>query len=325
MVDKKLTVYRVRDETTGKLAYMSQGELDAHPGQWKKLGTVLQTGGGRFLTVGGEEAVELGLAWGVVSSRADIEARYPRLQGELLLLEPGAIDTAVQILNSPWITGLLLVLGLVGLYLEFSSPGIGLGGLLAAVCFATFFWSHFLGGTANWLAAVLFLLGVGFLAVEMFILPGFAVAGIAGIVLLIASLVLAMQGFFIPHSPHELAMLTQTLLVVFFSGLSFTVAAMVISKRFGSVPLLGRLLLAPPEPAPAGSGADMASGLPTESPIAVGQLGVAQSALRPGGKARFGNRYADVVADGAFITKGTRVKIVYISGNRVVVNEVEGP
>ena len=274
--------------------------------------------------MGGEEAVELGLARGLVSSRADIEARYARLQGELLLLEPGAIDTAVQILNSPWITGLLLVLGLVGIYLEFNSPGIGLGGLLAAVCFATFFWSHFLGGTANWLAAVLFLLGVGFLAVEMFILPGFAVAGIAGIVLLIASLVLAMQGFFIPHSPHELAMLTQTLLVVFFSGLSFAVAAMVISKRFGSVPLLRRLLLAPPEPSPAGSGIDMASGLPTESPIAVGQVGVAQSALRPGGKARFGNRYADVVADGAFITKGTRVKIVHISGNRVVVNEVEG-
>ena len=70
MVDKNLTVYRVRNETTGKLAYMSQRDLDAHPGRWKQLGTVPQTGGGRFFTVGGEEAVELGLARGLVSSRA---------------------------------------------------------------------------------------------------------------------------------------------------------------------------------------------------------------------------------------------------------------
>ena len=41
--------------------------------------------------------------------------------------------------------------------------------------------------------------------------------------------------------------------------------------------------------------------------------------MRPGGKARFGNRYVDVVTDGTFITKGSRVRIVEITGNRVVV------
>ena len=110
----------------------------------------------------------------------------------------------MQFLNSPWITGLLLVLGLIGLYLEFSSPGIGFGGLLAAVCFAIFFWSHFFGNPAAWLAVVLFLLGIAFVAVELFILPGFAVAGLAGAILIIASVVLAIQGFFVPKSPQDL-------------------------------------------------------------------------------------------------------------------------
>ena len=239
----KLTVYRVQKLKTGKTAYMSQREIDADPGQWQKLGTVPQTGGGRFFTVNGRNAVKLGLAQGLASNRAELAARYP-LEGELLVLEPGVIDTIVQILNSPWITGLLLVVGLIGLYLEFSSPGIGFGGLLAAACFVTFFWSHFFGNPAAWLAVVLFLLGMAFVAVELFVLPGFAVAGLAGAILMIAGVVLAIQGFFIPKTPQDLATLTQTVLVIFFSGLTFTVAAVFISKRFGSLPMFSRLVLA---------------------------------------------------------------------------------
>jgi membrane-bound serine protease (ClpP class) len=333
MVDKKLIVYRFENEKTGKLDYVSQRDLDAHPDQWKQwkqLGRVAQSGGDRFLTVSGKDGVELGLARGVASSRAEVKARYP-LEGELLVLEPGGIDTAVQILNSSWITALLLIIGLVGLYMEFSSPGIGIGGLLAAICFATFFWSHFLGGTASRLAAVLFLLGMTCLAVELFILPGFAVGGIVGAVLIIASLILAIQGFFIPQTSEDLATLMQTLVVVFCSGVSFVVAAVFISKRFGSLPLFRRLMLPPPEPADVprvalagalGATADAVLG-PQAPPIALGQTGIAQSALRPAGKARFGNRYVDVVTDGTFIATGSRVKVVRIGDNRVVVEEAE--
>ena len=253
-------------------------------------------------------------------------------EGDLLVLEPGAVDTLVQIINSPWITGLLLVVGLIGLYLEFSTPGIGVGGLLAAICFVTFFWSHFLGNPVAWLSVVLFLLGVACLAVELFVLPGFAVAGLVGAILMIGGVVLAIQGFFIPKTPRDLATLMQTVLVIFFSGLSFVVAAVFISKRFGSLPIFSRLMLPPPEPVPAGGrlpvGQDGAAGggppgLPSGPPIAVGRIGIAQSTLRPGGKARFGNHYADVVTDGTFITKGSRVKIIEIVGNRVVVGEAD--
>ena len=162
-------------------------------------------------------------------------------------LEPGSLQTTVQILNSPWITGLLLVAGLVGLYIEFTSPGVGFGGLLAACCFVAFFWSHFLGGTANWLAAALFLLGIAFLAVELFILPGFAVAGLLGVVLVFSGLLLAMQGFFIPHTSQELTTLAHSMLVVLFAGAAFVVAAAAISKRMGSLPVFSRLMLPPPE------------------------------------------------------------------------------
>ncbi len=329
MVDMKLTVYHVQNVKTGKMACMSQREIDAEPDQWRRLAPVPQTGGGRFFTVNGQEAVKLGLAKEMASSRAELAARYP-LEGQLLVLEPSVIDTIVQILNSPWITSLLLVVGLIGLYIEFSSPGIGFGGLLAAVCFATFFWSHFLGNPAAWLALILFMLGMAFVAVELFVLPGFAVAGLAGAILMIAGVALAIQGFFIPQTPQDLATLTQTALVIFISGLTFAVAAVYISKRLGSLPLFSRLVLAPPEPAGAhaalSAGQDRAAAAPgrqAELPVGVGRIGIAQSTLRPGGKARFGNQYVDVITDGDFIVKGSRVRIVEISGNRVVVRGVD--
>ncbi len=327
MVDKKLVVYRVENVKTHKPAYMSQGELDAQPGEWKKLGVVPQSGNGRFLTVIGKEAVELGLAQAIASSRDELRARY-NLEGELPTLEPGALDTAVQILNWPFITGLLLVVGLTGLYIEFTSPGVGFGGLLAAVCFTAFFWSHFLGGTATWLAAALFLLGVAFLAVELFILPGFAVAGLLGAVLVLAGLLMAMQGFFIPHTSQELTTLAQSMLVVFVAGAAFVVAAAAVSKRMGSLPVFSRLMLPPPEPAAAGlSEVARADGpqVRDEEPLpAIGLVGVAESDLRPGGKARFGRRRLDVVTDGEFLPKGSRIVVVQISGNRLVVSEASG-
>ena len=243
------------------------------------------------------------------------------------MLEPGVIDTIVQILNSPWITGLLLVVGLIGLYLEFSSPGIGFGGLLAAVCFAIFFWSHFFGNPAAWLAVVLFLLGMAFVAVELFVLPGFAVAGLAGAILMIASVVLAIQGFFIPKTPQDLNTLTQTVLVIFFSGVTFAVAAVYISKRFGSLPLFRRLVLAPPEPArpAAARWTDRAAagprGTQAELPIAVGRIGIAQSTLLPAARPASATSMSTSSPTATFIVKGSRVRIVEISGNRVVVTE----
>ena len=102
-----------------------------------------------------------------------------------------------------WVTGLLFVVGLVALYVEVSTPGLGLGGLVSLLCFALFFWSRFLGGTAEVLEIVLFLTGVAFLAVEIFVLPGFGVAGITGLLLMLAGVLMASQTFLIPETKRE--------------------------------------------------------------------------------------------------------------------------
>jgi membrane-bound serine protease (ClpP class) len=111
--------------------------------------------------------------------------------------------------------------------------------------------------------------------------------------LLLVSLVLAGQNFVVPNTGRQLATLTNTLLVVMGSGAVFAVAAYALSSYFGKIPILGRLTLEPPDP-DAGTGPATPRAARTDSlrhfGVEIGDLGVADSPLRPAGKARFGDR-----------------------------------
>jgi len=328
MVDMDLVVYRVENSKTGRTAFMTDHEIDSsdQPADWKKIKSVHESRKGKFLEVNGARAVELGLAEANLATRDQLEKRYELPQGFTELKWTG-VDTAVYILNLPVVTGLLFVVGLIALYIEFMSPGIGVGGLTAVLCFALFFWSRFLGGTAGWLEVVLFAAGLMFLAAELFVIPGFGVSGVTGILLLLASVIMASQGFVIPETPRQLATMTTTLLVVALSGAIVVAAAVVLSSRMGTLPVFNRLVLKPPAPDdPAreqlAAAAAEGGGPAGQGELKIGDCGVAQTALRPAGKARFGNRYADVVTDSEFINKLSRVEIVEIIGNRMVVREI---
>ena len=182
MVDMDLVVYRVTNKKTGQITFMSQHEIDSseNPDVWDKGPPVLESRAGSFLEVNGDRAVELHLAAATAASLADLEQRYPLTTPPLIMLRRTALDTAVDVLNLPLVTGLLFVIGAIALYVELSAPGIGIGGLISGLCFTLFFWSRFLGGTAGWLEVILVLAGVAFLAVELFVIPGFGVAGVTG-------------------------------------------------------------------------------------------------------------------------------------------------
>jgi membrane-bound serine protease (ClpP class) len=322
MIDRDLEVFRVRNRQDGQEKFMSEKQIaaDPNPGDWEKLNLVVESQKGRFLTVDGERAVELGLAQGIASTRQELKARY-QIKGELPVLEYTAVDTALYILNTQCVTGLLLVIGLIALYVELSAPGIGLGGLVALLCFAIFFWSRILGGTAGWLEAVLFAVGVLFLLVELFLLPGFGVAGLAGLVLLLVSLIMANQTFGFPQKAWQWEQVRDTMIVLFASGVVFTVVAVWFSAHFGAVPLLSRITLRPPD-STGGAAAGGTTAGAAAAALSVGDVGVAFSALRPAGKARFGDQRVNVVTESAFLKKGTKVQIIEIAGKRILVREV---
>ena len=99
----------------------------------------------------------------------------------------------------------------------------------------------------------------------------------------------------------------------------FIIVAVVLTRQMDSVPLLNRLLLAPPDAEAAKSSANPTGG----SGPAVGDAGVAHTPLRPGGKARFGERVIAVLTRGDFLNRGTPIRVVRVTGNQVLVEAAE--
>lgn len=323
MVDMDCEVFRVKNQRTGAIEFLSEKEIETSPDkdQLEKLGLVLESQKGRFLTVSGKRAVELQLAAATVDSAAEMKARFA-VEGGWREYRVDNVDRAVYVLNLWWVTALLLVCGMVGLFKELAAPGTFLGISIAALCFALFFWSRYLSGTAGMLELLLFVAGVAFLAMELFVLPGFGVAGVLGIGLLLGSLVLACQSFVVPQTEHQLFTLSTSVMLVAGSSLVFLVVAAVMLNYIGSLPLFNRLMLAPPASAEPIAVAGESDSLAAALPVQVGDVGVADGPLRPSGRARFGGTPLDVVSDGHFIDNGTAVRVVAASPQRIVVQEI---
>ena len=143
---------------------------------------------------------------------------------------------------------MLLLIGGAALYAELQSPGIGLGGLISALCFLLYFWLAYLGGTAGWLEVLLFLAGMVCLLLEVFVLPGVGVFGLAGGLLVISSLVLASQTFVLPRNAYQMAQVRNSLLLLTTAGAGVVVLAVLINRYLPHAPMFNRMMLAPPTP-----------------------------------------------------------------------------
>jgi membrane-bound serine protease (ClpP class) len=207
---------------------------------------------------------------------------------------------------------------------ELSAPGVGIGGLTAGLCFALFFWSRVLGGTAGWLEVLLFSAGIIFLAVELFVIPGFGITGITGILLMLAAVVLASQEFALPTTNAQLITTSTSTLTTLLAGVIGFIVCAITLRHMEAIPVLNRLMLKPPRPDIATEeviDSDGKSWPAADASIQIGDWGVATTLLRPGGKAQFGDLVLDVVSEGAFIQPDVQVRIVEMQGHRIVVEK----
>jgi membrane-bound ClpP family serine protease len=203
--------------------------------------------------------------------------------------------------------------------MELKMPGTTVPGVLAAICFVLFFWAYSFVGQFTLLAVLLFILGLVLIGLEIFVLPGFGFTGIAGIVLLISSLVLVTLEH-MPQTSQDWANLGATFGTFGFSLVAALVAAFVLAWYLPSIPYANRLVLQPPGEDGADAGPD--SQAPLVNPGLLGAMGVAATPLRPAGKAQIGDDFLDVVAEGDYVEPGKRVQIIEIEGNRIVVKEI---
>lgn len=330
MVDMNTTVYRVIRTADGSEWFLNEAELNAlaDPQAYEKKEPVLEARPDTFLTVGGQRAVQLKLAEGIAKDRTGLFTALGSSK-PIEELRPNWVDRTIYILNFPLITAALLVIGLVALYFEFSIPGLGIGGIISIVCFGIFFWSHFLGGTAGWLEVLMFLLGFSLLAVELFILPGFGVSGISGIILILAALTMALQDFAMPTDAQQWQQTSRSLLLIL-STFAFVIVAVATLIRYANViPAFRGLTLQPPV---SEEGAPPVVTLLTQSAAAhpstsnylpnPGDKGVAESVLRPAGKANFNDCIVDVMSEGDYIDANTPIVVVKRQAQLVFVRKI---
>jgi membrane-bound serine protease (ClpP class) len=323
MLNRELRIYRAESvKGDSAVRFLSEEEVRADrqgEQRWGNLKTVKAEG--KYLALDAETARDWDVSRTTAASFEELCEQEGLQSADVRTADSDWLDDLADFLRDPWTSVVLVMLGITCLILELKMPGVVLPGVIAAVCFVLFFWSHSqLNGQITWLAILLFVLGLLLIALEVFVLPGFGVAGISGTVLVVGSLGLVAYGHW-PHGNEEWVAFGHQLGPFGLSILGALVAAFVLARYLPSIPYVNRLILQP-----AGETEEGIQSAPdpmhAELAALLGAIGVAATPLRPAGKAQFGDAFVDVVAEGGYVVPGTRVQVIEIEGNRVVVKEV---
>lgn len=263
---------------------------------------------GRLLTLSTSEALKVGYARGEAVDLSAVLYAIGDGESTVVNMAPNWAELAVRFLTNPLVSPLLLSLGMLGLIFEIKTGAFGLGGLISMMSLGLFFGSSLLLGLAGWEEVLLLGLGIIALGIEVFLLPGFGIAGVIGIVLIAASMLLALVG-----STPSSADLLQAAAVL---GASVVVTGAVLVTWIRHLPYSERwsgLFLR----ASTDAGEGFVSALPR--PELVGRTGRAVTDLRPSGTASFEDERLDVVTEGEFVKAGTTITVVRSDGYRHVV------
>ncbi len=232
-------------------------------------------------------------------------------------------EALARFMSASWVRGLLITVFLICIFIEMFSPGVTLPATIAILCLVALFLPPIIVGMAMWwqLAAILF--GVVLLAAEIFILPGFGIAGVLGLLCLLVGMI----GVFVPGSSgigataaefrSGLAAGVTTMLL---AGATTWIALFFIYRNLGSIPALRHLVLQDPDFESGGEGSMLAAMGTSE--IAVGDTGITVTPLRPSGKAEINGRLHDVIAEFGMVEIGKPVKVASVTPFRIGVEAV---
>jgi len=332
MVSMQIEVYRIKSKESGEFEFFETEHLPKDPNKYDLKNKELVVKDDELLTLTSSKAEKYGVARALVEDLDGVLEFLSRRDGVSFDAKPRILETTwseemVRWLNSPAVMGILIMLALLGVYMEFNTPGVGLPGLAAVICFTVIIGSKYLVGLANWVEVAIFITGVVLLTVEVFVLPGFGIAGILGILCILTGLF----GMLIKNPPEKLpwpetefdwqifgdGVLGLTIGFFGFMGLAWLVA-----RYLPRVEFLSGLVLVPTGARGGGMDISMTAAPDSEiKSVKVGDTGEVTSSLRPAGRARFGRRIVDVVAEAEFLDKATKIEIIEIHGNRVVVRK----
>lgn len=221
-------------------------------------------------------------------------------------------ESLVRFITNPVLSSFLLSIGLLGLLVEIRTPGFGVPGGLGLLALGLFFYGHWLVRLAGWEELLLISFGILLIALEIFVIPGFTVAGVAGVLSLLAGLSLAMVG-----AGATVAIVVNAIGQVLISLAISVAVALILFRLLPYTPVGRRLVLSTGMTADAGYVSTPASDFTW-----LGRQGTAISPLRPAGIAEVDGHRIDVVSDGTYVEAGASIAVTRVEGNRIVVQPI---
>lgn len=266
---------------------------------------------GKLLTLTTDEALTHKVADFRANDIAGVLAQLtpPLTDVEVRRVTPNWAERVVRLITSPIVASLLLSMAMLGIFIEIRTPGFGVPGALGIASLALVLGGHWIVELVGWEELILVGAGLMLLAVEIFVIPGFGIAGIVGILAMLAGLTMALVG----QGATARAFFGAAGRVSF-SLLVAAGAAAVVLRAMPRTAIGRRLLLETALPSRGGY-----ASAPETDRDWLGRVGRTVSPLRPAGIVDIDGKRVDVVSDGELIEAGSTVIVTRVDGNRIVV------
>lgn len=273
---------------------------------------------GSVITFSVSEAMKYGFCEGEFGSIEEILQSQGIRNAELIAYEENTVDKIIAFFLSPAISGVLILIIIGGIYFELQTPGIGFPLLAAIIATLLYFIPYYLNGLADNWEILMFVIGVILLAVELFVIPGFGIFGVLGIIMILGGLVLGMlpnQDFnfdFVPASQLFGALLTVILAALASVGLVFWLTPKV--NEWGA---FRTITLSTTQ--------DRSQGYTSSiySENLKGKIGTVHSRLRPSGKVEIEGEIYDAYSRGEFLEQGEKIMVISTEGTSLRVKKLE--
>ena len=272
---------------------------------------------GKVLTFTPTEAIENGYCEGIAENIPEVLGKVGITEYTIEEYEPSFIEKIIGWLVHPMISGLLIMAIIGGIYFEMQTPGVGFPLGIAIVAAVAYFAPLYLEGLAeNW-EILVFIIGVILVALEIFVIPGFGIAGISGVFLIFVSLVLSLLNNvsfdFEGVEIRGVGVAITTVLAGIFGG--FILALYVGKKAFTAESgMFKNMALKTVQHVNEGY-----VSVETRLFALKGKTGVSQTVLRPGGKIIIDNEVFDAIAENGFIERGEKIKVTKIEATQLYV------
>ena len=275
---------------------------------------------GKVLTLTPTEAIKYGYCEGIAENVTEVLEQIGINNYEIVEYKPTVIEKFIGFLVSPIVSGILIMIILGGIYFEMQTPGIGFPiGIAILAAFAYFAPLYLEGLAANW-EILLFISGLILIALELFVIPGFGIAGILGITFSFTGLVLSLIGNvnfnFDGVDPDKITTALTTVVVSMFAGflLSLFISKRLFSADSGAFKNLS--LHATQEKI------DGYVSVDTSYNDVLGRTGTAHTVLRPSGKVKIEAKIYDAVSNLGMIDKGDTIIVVKVEAAQLYVEKV---